>query len=87
MASYGAKDRTLRGAAEKLQEVLVTAGVDHDVKEYSDTDHAFMNDHSEDKIPFLIKVIALVFGGGDYHPESTKDARKRILAFFAKHLK
>lgn len=87
VASYGALDRTLKGAAAQLEEVLVAAGVDHDVKEYPDTDHAFMNDHSEDKVPFFLNVIAIVFGGGAYHPESTADARKRILAFFDKHLK
>ena len=86
VASYGTKDRTLRGAAAKLETVLTDVGVAHDIKEYPDTDHAFMNDHSEDKIPFLITVISLVFGGGAYHPESTQDARQRILAFFAKHL-
>ena len=87
VASYGELDRTLRGAAVQLEDVLTKAGVDHDIKEYKGTDHAFMNDHSEDRIPFLINVIALVAGGGEYHPESTKDARKRILAFFAKYLK
>ena len=46
-----------------------------------------MNDHSADKIPFLIQVMAFLFGGGEYNPESTKDAHKRIAAFFAKHLK
>jgi len=86
VAGYGALDRTLRGAAPKLEAILTNAGVDHDVKEYPDADHAFMNDHSEDKIPFLIEVISAVFGGGAYHAESAEDARKRILAFFEKHL-
>jgi carboxymethylenebutenolidase len=86
VASYGALDRTLRGAAAKLENILTAAGVDHDVKEYPDTDHAFMNDHSEDRMPFLIRVIAFVFGGGGYHPESAKDSQRRILAFFARHL-
>ena len=87
VASYGAKDRTLKGAAARLESILAAAGVDHDVKEYPDTDHAFMNDHSADKIPFLIQVVAFLFGGGEYNPESTKDSRNRIVAFFAKHLK
>jgi carboxymethylenebutenolidase len=87
VASYGALDRTLKGAAAKLESALENAGVDHDVKEYPDTDHAFMNDHSEDEIPFLINVVSILFGGGEYHPESTRDARKRILSFFARHLK
>jgi carboxymethylenebutenolidase len=87
VVSYGELDRTLKGAAAKRKRALAAAGVDHDVKEYPDTDHAFMNGHSEDKIPFLINVISFLVGGGEYRPESTKDARKRILAFFAKHLK
>lgn len=86
VASYGAKDRTLRGAAAELEQALTTVGVDYDIKEYPDTDHAFMNDHSEDKIPFMINVISIVFGGGSYHPESTQDARQRIVVFFNKHL-
>jgi carboxymethylenebutenolidase len=87
VASYGALDRTLKGTAAKLENILTTAGIDHDVKEYPNTDHAFMNDHTQDKIPFLIHVISFVFGGGGYHPESAKDSQQRILAFFAKHLK
>ncbi|MCB9452702.1 MAG: dienelactone hydrolase family protein [Anaerolineaceae bacterium] len=87
VGSYGAADHTLKGAAARLENILDAADVDHDIKEYPGTDHAFMNDHSETKIPFLIHVISFVFGGGEYNPESTKDARKRILAFFAKHLK
>lgn len=86
VASYGALDRTLKGAAPKLENALTAADVPHDVKEYPDTDHAFMNDHSEDKIPFIIHVIAFLFGGGAYHPESAKDAQKRVLAFFETHL-
>ncbi|MCA9908056.1 MAG: dienelactone hydrolase family protein [Anaerolineae bacterium] len=86
VASYGAKDRGLKGAAARLDGILTAAGVDHDVKEYADTDHAFMNDHSEDRIPFVVRVVSLVLGGGGYHPESTKDSRERILAFFAQHL-
>ena len=86
VASDGALDRTLRGAAANLEAALTVAGVDHDVKEYTETDHAFMNDHSNDRIPFAINVIAFLFGGGEYNAESTKHARQRILAFFAKYL-
>jgi carboxymethylenebutenolidase len=86
VASYGAKDRTLKGAAARLEGILTAAGVDHDVKEYPETDHAFMNDHAADRIPWFIQVISFVFGGGEYNPESAQDARRRIIAFFARHL-
>lgn len=87
VSSYGAKDRTLKGAAARLEKALEAAGVDHDVKEYPDTDHAFMNDHSEDKTPFLIQVVSFVLGGRGYHPESARDSRERIVSFFDRHLK
>ncbi|MCL4247036.1 MAG: dienelactone hydrolase family protein [Anaerolineae bacterium] len=87
VASYGEKDSSLKGAAARLEGILTAAGVDHDVKEYADTDHAFMNDHSEDRIPFVVRVVSLLMGGGGgYHPESAKDSQERILAFFAQHL-
>lgn len=86
VGSYGAKDRTLKGAATKLETILTAADVPHDIKEYPDADHAFLNDHSESEIPFMIHVISRVFGGGDYHAESAQDARQRILAFFDEHL-
>ena len=44
VASYGAKDRTLRGAADRLERALTAVGVDHDVKEYPEAGHAFLND-------------------------------------------
>lgn len=87
MASYGAKDRTLKDAAERLEGILTAAGIDHDVKEYPEADHAFMNDHSADKAPFLIHVISFVFGGGGFDPAAAQDSRRRITAFFDRHLK
>lgn len=36
VASYGARDRALRGAAGRLEEALVEVGVEHDVVEYPD---------------------------------------------------
>jgi carboxymethylenebutenolidase len=87
VASYGAKDRTLKGAAARLEGILTAAGIDHDVKEYPEADHAFMNDHSADKIPFLIQVISFVFGGGEFNPSAAQDSRRRIIAFFDRHLK
>jgi carboxymethylenebutenolidase len=81
VASYGAKDRTLRGAAAKLEAALERAGVPHDVKEYPDAGHSFLNDHDS----VLFAVSGFLMGGG-YEQASAEDARRRISAFFRAHL-
>jgi carboxymethylenebutenolidase len=45
IGSYGAQDRSLRGTAAQLEQALTAAGVPHDVKEYPDAGHSFLNDH------------------------------------------
>jgi len=82
VGSFGGKDRQLRGAAGRLQEVLTKAGVECDVKEYSGAGHAFLNDHNAT----LFKVFKVVFGAG-FHEPSAKDAKERILKFFKRHLR
>jgi carboxymethylenebutenolidase len=89
IASYGGKDRTLRGAADRLEAALSDARVDHDVKEYPDAGHGFLNDHDTagDKTPILFTVIGKLMPGAGYHETSAQDARRRIIAFFDAHLK
>jgi carboxymethylenebutenolidase len=82
VGSFGAKDRTLRGAAARLERALQSAGVEHDVQEYPDAGHGFLNQHDS----VMMKVIGAVIGGG-HHDESAQDARRRIAAFFDSHLK
>ena len=88
---FGGKDRNLPGAAQKLDRVLEALGVDHDVKEYPDAVHAFLNDHRGEG-PWSVLYVALghlpVIAGyvGAYHEPSARDARQRILAFFERHL-
>ena len=81
VGSFGRHDRTLRGAAARLEGALSRLGVDHDVKEYPDAGHSFLNDHDS----VLFRVAGLVMGGG-HHAPSDEDARRRILAFFDRHL-
>jgi dienelactone hydrolase len=45
VGSYGAKDRATRGTGERLEQVLMAAGVEHDIKTYPDAGHSFLNDH------------------------------------------
>jgi carboxymethylenebutenolidase len=89
VASYGGKDRTLRGAAERLERVLTTVGVEHDVKEYPQAGHAFLNDHegTGDRTPLLFAVLGKLTPGAGYHEASARDARRRIIAFFDAQLK
>ncbi|GAB3694822.1 dienelactone hydrolase family protein [Nocardiopsis oceani] len=84
VASYGAKDRQLRGAANRLRGALYDAGVRNDVKEYLDAGHSFLNE--EPNGPKPLRVVLRAMGTGP-HPESAADAWKRIEAFFAEHLR
>ena len=81
VGSYGGRDRSLKGAAAKLEGVLDKVGVAHDVKEYPDAGHGFLNDHSS----VLFAVMGKLMGAG-YHEASAADARRRVVAFFRAHL-
>ncbi len=81
VGSFGARDRTLRGAAGKLEAALVANGVSHDIEEYADAGHSFLNEH--DSVLFTIMGKAM---GGGYHEASAAAARHRITDFFTRHL-
>jgi carboxymethylenebutenolidase len=87
VASYGARDRWpgVRKVPGVLKPVLTAAGIDHDIKVYPEAGHGFLNDHDPDDLSRLDKVIAVLAAAG-YHEPSTRDARRRILAFFRGHL-
>jgi len=80
VASYGGRDRTLRGTAAKLEATLERLGVEHDVVEYPDAHHSFLNRHSGREA-----LVDRVTGIG-YHGPSADDAWRRILAFFDRHV-
>ena len=82
VASYGARDRGLRGRAERLERALSSVGVAHDVEEYPDAGHSFLNRFNSG--PLLTPLIHVA--GFGYHHPSAEDAWRRILAFFAEHL-
>jgi carboxymethylenebutenolidase len=102
VGSFGGRDRPLRGAAARLERALEAAGVEHDVKEYPEAGHSFLNDHPgrlamlrgaagpDAAGPRLFAVFSAVMGpvmGMGYHQASAEDARRRIVAFFDRHLK
>ena len=82
VASYGRRDVALRGAADRLEGVLTGLGVPHDVKEYPDAGHSFLNRHNAGPFSVLEKV-----AGFNYHQPSAEDAWTRILRFFETHLR
>ena len=82
VASYGGRDRGLRGAARELDRVLTELGVEHDVVEYPDAGHSFLNRHNAGPLSVLERV-----AGFAYHQPSAEDAWKRILRFFDTHLR
>jgi carboxymethylenebutenolidase len=87
VASYGARDRSLRGAAARLDGLLATLGIDHDVKEYPDAGHSFMNDHRDEKTPWLFALMGRLTGGVGFVEPAAMDARARIVEFFGRHLR
>ena len=84
IANYGAKDRSLPDAARKLDYHLGRLGVEHEVHEYPDASHAFLD--REVPGPWWVKPILKVAGFGP-EPQSAAEAWPRIEAYFAAHLR
>jgi carboxymethylenebutenolidase len=88
VGSYGGRDRSPMGrsAAPRLEQALTELGVDHDVKVYPGAGHGFINNPDPaDATPWLIFLAKI--SGTRYHEPSALDARRRIAAFFARHLR
>jgi carboxymethylenebutenolidase len=81
VGSFGGRDRMLEGAADKLRHALAAHGIAHDVKEYPDAGHSFLNDH-----PGIWWTLVGKAMRGGYDEAAAADARRRILAFFGREL-
>jgi carboxymethylenebutenolidase len=83
VANYGRRDVANIGAARKLERTFERAGVEHDVKEYPDAGHSFLNDSMTG--PRVLRPLLWVTG---FKPDAVtaEDAWTRIDAFFAEHL-
>ena len=82
VGSYGARDRGMPGRAARLERALNAADIPHDVKEYRDAGHSFLNRLNEG--PLLTPLMHVA--GLGYHQPSAEDAWRRILTFFAEQL-
>ena len=87
VGSYGAKDRSPIGVrvAAQLEAAMTALDVDRDIKIYPDAAHGFINDHDQADATLLLTVLTMV-SGTRYHEPSARDARRRIAAFFSRHL-
>jgi carboxymethylenebutenolidase len=101
VGSYGARDRSVGNAPDRLKRILDASGIDNDVKVYPGVGHSFMNNHPgglatlrgaagrDAALPRLWTVVGLVSGpliGMGFDERATGDARSRIVAFFDRHL-
>jgi carboxymethylenebutenolidase len=84
VGSYGRKDLSLRGAANRLDRALTKLDVPHDVKEYASAGHSFLNDAPNG--PTVLRPLLRVGNFGP-EPEAAKDAWQRIEQFLDAHLK
>lgn len=84
VASYGGRDRYLSGAADRLRLALQERSVPHDVKEYPDAGHSFLND--EDNVPWFAVPVSRVLLRAGPEPASAEDAWGRIEVFLEAHL-
>ncbi|GAA4748569.1 dienelactone hydrolase family protein [Modestobacter marinus] len=84
VASYGGRDPALRGTAAELAAVLTRLGVPHDVREYPDAAHGFLNDAEVGPRalrPVLRRVLRIA-----PDPVAAADAWTRTRSWFAEHL-
>jgi carboxymethylenebutenolidase len=82
VASYGKRDLGIKGAAAQLEKALTKAGIDHDVKEYPNAGHGFLNRHNTGPLNTVMRV-----SGMAYHHPTAEDAWGRIFRFFETHLR
>jgi carboxymethylenebutenolidase len=78
VASYGGLDRSLPGAAARLETALTAAGVEHDVKEYPEAGHSFLN---RSEPPAWMRPLTTSLHAG-YVDTAATDAWDRITRLF-----
>lgn len=88
VGSYGGADTTPLGAdaGRRLEGILTETGVAHDIRIYPGVGHGFMNDHDPEDLSPMLRVLGR-FSRTVYDDPATQDARRRIVAFFDRHLR
>ncbi|WP_309617042.1 dienelactone hydrolase family protein [Salinibacterium sp.] len=83
IGSYGLRDGSLKGAVATLEQSLTRHRVIHDLKEYPNAGHAFMNEAAAG--PAWFRPVARVMNMKP-DPDAAADAWARIDTFFREHL-
>jgi carboxymethylenebutenolidase len=83
VASYGKRDRGLQGRAKRLESALTQLNVEHDIKEYANSGHSFMNRINVG--PIFAPIVKFV--GLNYVHADAEDAWRRVLEFFETRLR
>ena len=86
VASYGGRDRTLRGRPERLERALTANDVEHDVKVYPEAGHSFLSTEPYPPVLRTLDRVVGLFQGGPC-PGPAEDAWQRIDAMFSRHLR
>jgi len=84
VGSFGGRDRSLRGVAEKLETALAARGIEHDVVEYPEAGHSFLN-----AVPNGTRLARITMGPMlrlGHRPVEAEDAWQRIDGFFRRTL-
>lgn len=84
VGTFGGRDLSLRGAAEKLEAALVARGIEHDVVEYPEAGHAFLN--TVPNGPRLARIMMGPMLRLGYKADEAADAWQRIDQFFRRTL-
>jgi len=82
VASYGKRDRMMQGRAQKLEAALESLSIAHDVKEYPNAGHSFMNRISTGPLGPIVRYV-----GMNYEHAAAEDAWARINDFFEQYLR
>lgn len=83
IGSFGAKDKMIKQGAARLEEALEKAHITHDIKEYPEVGHCFLN--TAEVGPRLLRPLFRVMGTTP-GVSATEDAWARIAQYFATYL-
>ena len=83
VASYGGRDRILRGHGARVADELERNGIPHDVKVYEEAGHGYMNQSDEHH---LLSTLVRPLSAVGYRRDAAEDTWLRIEKFFARYL-